>query len=55
LTDMNLRGNIWLEASGGIVFDQLDKWHESGIDVLSTSAVNRGVPPLDISMIVDGA
>jgi len=55
LTDMNLRGNIWLEASGGIVFDQLDEWHESGIDVLSTSAVNRGVPPLDISMIVDSA
>ena len=55
LTDMNLRGHIWLEASGGIVFDQLDEWHESGIDVLSTSAVNRGVPPLDISMIVDGA
>ena len=37
------------------VFSQLDEWQESGIDVLSTSAVNRGVPPLDLSMIVDGA
>jgi len=55
LVEMNLRDHICLEASGGIVFDQLDEWHESGIDVLSTSAVNRGVPPLDISMIVDGA
>ena len=55
LIEMNLRDHICLEASGGIVFDQLDEWHESGIDVLSTSAVNRGVPPLDISMIVDGA
>jgi len=55
LVEMNLRDHICLEASGGIVYDQLDEWHESGIDVLSTSAVNRGVPPLDISMIVDGA
>lgn len=55
LVEMNLRDQICLEASGGIVFEQLDEWHESGMDVLSTSAVNRGVPPLDISMIVDGA
>lgn len=55
LVEMNLRDHICLEASGGIVYDQLDDWHESGIDVLSTSAVNRGVSPLDISMIVDGA
>ncbi len=55
LVEMNLREHIWLEASGGIVFDQLEHWHESGMDVLSTSAVNRGVPPLDISMIVDNA
>ncbi|MFQ3316828.1 MAG: nicotinate-nucleotide pyrophosphorylase (carboxylating) [Candidatus Poseidoniaceae archaeon] len=55
LVEMNLRDHVCLEASGGIVYDQLDEWHESGIDVLSTSAVNRGVSPLDISMIVDGA
>lgn len=55
LVEMNLREHICLEASGGIVYDQLDEWHESGIDVLSTSAVNRGVSPLDISMIVDDA
>ena len=55
LIDMNLREHIWLEASGGIVFEQLEHWHESGMDVLSTSAVNRGVSPLDISMIVENA
>lgn len=55
LVEMNLREHIWLEASGGILFDQLEHWHESGMDVLSTSAVNRGVSPLDISMIVDNA
>ena len=55
LVEMNLREHIWLEASGGIVFAQLEHWHESGMDVLSTSAVNRGVSPLDLSMIVDNA
>ena len=55
LVEMNLRAHIWLEASGGVVYDQLDQWHESGMDVLSTSAVNRGVSPLDLSMIVDDA
>ena len=55
LIEMNLREHIWLEASGGIVFEQLEHWHESGMDVLSTSAVNRGVSPLDISMIVENA
>ena len=55
LKEMGLRENLWLEASGGIVYEQLDDWHESGIDVLSTSAVNRGVSPLDLSMIADGA
>ena len=55
LKEMGLRDKIWLEASGGIVYEQLDEWHESGIDVLSTSAVNRGVSPLDLSMIADGA
>ena len=44
LTEMGLREHVYLEASGGIVFSQLDEWQESGIDVLSTSAVNRGVP-----------
>ena len=55
LVEMDLRDGIVLEASGGIVLEELDAWHECGIDVLSTSSVNRGVPPLDISMIFDGA
>ena len=41
-----------LEASGNITYDSLDDWFESGVDVLSTSAINRGVPPLDISMMM---
>tara|TARA_B100001093_G_scaffold68951_1_gene59209 strand:- start:6433 stop:7374 length:942 start_codon:yes stop_codon:yes gene_type:complete len=55
LTEMSLRDNVILEASGGILLEDLDTWHECGIDVLSTSSVNRGATPLDISMMFDGA
>jgi nicotinate-nucleotide pyrophosphorylase (carboxylating) len=54
LTEMGLRDHVILEASGGIEFDHLDQWHECGLDVLSTSAINRGVAPLDVSMLVSG-
>ena len=52
LTEMGLRENILLEASGNIAFDTLDDWFECGVDVISTSAINRGVKPLDLSMIM---
>tara|TARA_B100000242_G_scaffold290815_1_gene262913 strand:+ start:335 stop:1312 length:978 start_codon:yes stop_codon:yes gene_type:complete len=52
LTDMELRDAVLLEASGNITYQSLDDWFECGVDVLSTSAINRGVPPLDISMIM---
>ena len=52
LTEMGLRENILLEASGNITFDTLDDWFECGVDVISTSAINRGVRPLDLSMIM---
>ena len=52
LNDMGLRDAALLEASGNITYDSLDDWFECGVDVLSTSAINRGVPPLDISMMM---
>ena len=52
LESMNLREAVLLEASGNITFNELDQWFECGVDVISTSAINRGVKPLDISMIV---
>ena len=52
LEEMGLRSAVLLEASGNITFDTLDNWFECGVDVISTSAINRGVKPLDISMIV---
>ena len=53
LVDMGLREDIILEASGGIIFESLTDWYECGLDVLSTSALNRGVTPLDLSMLLN--
>lgn len=53
IQDMGLRDCILLEGSGGIVFEDLEDWRESGLDVISTSRVNRGTTPLDISMLID--
>lgn len=54
MEDQGIREHVVLEASGGIVFDELKSWHECGLDVVSTSVVNRGVQPLDMSMLVKG-
>lgn len=54
MEDQGIREHVVLEASGGIVFAELKSWHECGLDVVSTSAVNRGVAPLDMSMLVKG-
>jgi nicotinate-nucleotide pyrophosphorylase len=53
LTEMGLREHVWLEASGGILLKDLENWRKCGLDVLSTSSINRGCKPLDISMIVN--
>ncbi len=54
MEDQGVREHVVLEASGGIVFNDLKSWHECGLDVVSTSVVNRGVSPLDVSMLVKG-
>jgi len=53
LSEMSLRQHVVLEASGGIVFDNLEDWRECGLDVLSTSTINRGTSPLDLSMLMN--
>ena len=50
----NLRTWCILEGSGGVVHEDLGQWIESGVDLVSTSALNRGVSPLDLSMKVVG-
>ena len=54
MESLGVREHVVLEASGGITFEGLSDWKESGMDVISTSAVNRGVAPLDLTMLMDG-
>jgi len=54
MEDLGVREHVVLEASGGITIEGLGDWKESGMDVVSTSAVNRGVAPLDLTMLMDG-
>lgn len=55
MNELSIREDVLLEASGGITFSQINDWKERGIDILSTSTINRGVAPLDVSMLVDNA
>ena len=54
MEELGVREHVVLEASGGITIEGLTDWKESGMDVVSTSAVNRGVTPLDLTMLMDG-
>ena len=51
LVQMGLRDHVILEASGGILLENIEDWRECGLDVLSTSMINRGTSPLDLSML----
>ena len=54
LEKLDLRKWCILEGSGGITKDSVSEWSSSGVDLISTSAMNRGVRPLDISLIIEG-
>ena len=54
LEKLDLRKWCILEGSGGITKDSIAEWSSSGVDLISTSAMNRGVKPLDISLIIEG-
>ena len=41
LIEEGLREWCILEGSGGVVFDDLKGWQASGVDLVSTSALNR--------------
>jgi len=55
MAELEVREHVILEASGGITFDDINDWKECGLDILSTSTINRGVAPLDVSMLVNSA
>jgi nicotinate-nucleotide pyrophosphorylase (carboxylating) len=54
LEKLDLRKWCILEGSGGITKNSISEWSSSGVDLISTSAMNRGVKPLDISLIIEG-
>ena len=54
LTEAGLRQRCILEGSGRIVLGSLVGWSRSGVDLVSSSALNRGVAPLDMSMLIGG-
>ena len=53
LERLGLRRWCILEGSGGITKDSISEWSTCGVDLVSTSAMNRGVSPIDISMIIN--
>jgi nicotinate-nucleotide pyrophosphorylase (carboxylating) len=52
LSERGLRQRCVLEGSGGVSLDSLGDWAASGVDLVSSSALNRGVEPLDLSMLI---
>ena len=54
LKRLNLRKSCILEGSGGVTMDSIPNWSSSGVDLISTSAVNREAMPLDLSLIIEG-
>ena len=52
LSKADLRRCCILEGSGGIFLESLGDWSESGVDLVSSSALNRGITPLDMSMLI---
>ena len=52
LSKAGLRRCCILEGSGGVFLESLGDWSESGVDLVSSSALNRGITPLDMSMLI---
>ena len=50
LEEEGLRDWCVLEGSGGVTIDDVMEWSACGVDLISTSSINRGVSPLDLSM-----
>ena len=49
-----LREYVTIEASGNITFEDLESWQISKVDLISTSALHRAAPPLDLTCIFEG-
>jgi nicotinate-nucleotide pyrophosphorylase (carboxylating) len=45
-----IRPDVVLEASGGVSLDTVRKVAETGVDLISTSALTMGAPPVDVGL-----
>ena len=50
LEELNLRGDVILEASGGITLGNISDYAKSGVDVISIGALTHSAPALDFSL-----
>lgn len=49
----HVAGRAELEASGGVTFDTLRSYAETGVDFISLGAVTHSAPALDLSLILE--
>ena len=49
-TARGLKPDVLLEASGGVTLDSVRAIAETGVDLISTSAITMGAPPVNLSM-----
>jgi nicotinate-nucleotide pyrophosphorylase (carboxylating) len=45
-----IKRDVLLEASGGVTLDTVRVIAETGVDLISTSALTMGAPPVDVSL-----
>jgi nicotinate-nucleotide pyrophosphorylase (carboxylating) len=45
-----IKREVVLEASGGVSLDAVRAVAETGVDLISTSALTMGAPPVDVSL-----
>lgn len=50
LAEIEKQPNIIYEASGGITSDNIDKWAESGVDIISLGALTHSPKAADVSL-----
>tara|TARA_S200000501_G_scaffold230524_1_gene216224 strand:+ start:6090 stop:6962 length:873 start_codon:yes stop_codon:yes gene_type:complete len=55
LEEKGLRDWCVLEGSGGISLEEVKEWCTCGVDLISTSSINREALPLDLSMRFRGS
>ena len=46
----SIKRDVVLEASGGVSLDTVRAVAETGVDLISTSALTMGAPPVDVSL-----